>query len=174
MEIIPQQNQYNIEENFSIWVARFGKFELTGDFSGPSVWVETINFSGQPIDAKWIKIGNDDWQNWPCNLSDKQDYEYLSSVISKKLNLTNEKKILFTEVPLSQIRTGCFNYNSLNENNSNYSNIFNVGLQNGFFINEPTNDSSFLFHANLIGLQVRIPNSENNVEENFWISGYMY
>jgi len=164
MEIISQQNQYTVEENFSIWVARFGKFELTGDFSGPSVWVETINFSGQPIDAKWIKIGNNDWQNWPCNLSDKQDYEYLSSIISKKLNLANEKKILFTETPLSQICTGCFNN----------SDIFNTGFENEFSINEPTNDSSFLFHANLIGLQVRIPNSENNVEENFWISGYMY
>jgi hypothetical protein len=99
METISIETQPNADKNVSLLTARLGNFDLMGPLRGPCLWVEMFNTKGEMFDGTWVKVDGDDWQNWPCDQTEEQDYEYLSSVILKKLNFDKRHKLVFTQGP---------------------------------------------------------------------------
>jgi hypothetical protein len=102
METISIETQPNADKNVSLLTARLGNFDLMGPLRGPCLWVEMFNTKGEMFDGTWVKVDGDDWQNWPCDQTEEQDYEYLSSVVLKKLNFDKRHKLIFKQYPQSQ------------------------------------------------------------------------
>jgi len=111
METIVIETQPTSEKNVATLKCILSNFDLMGPLRGPCLWVEQLNPNGLPFDGCYVKIDGDDWQNWPCDLTNEQDYEYLSSVILRKLGLDKRHKLLFTQYPQSQLYTGAADYN---------------------------------------------------------------
>jgi hypothetical protein len=104
METVVIETQPSADRNVALLKATLGNFDLMGPLRGPCLYVEMLNANGGLFDGCYVQINGDDWQNWPCNLTPEQDYEYLSSVILRKLGLTKRLKApYFKEYPLSQM-----------------------------------------------------------------------
>lgn len=102
METITIETQPTADRNIALLKARLGNFDLMGPLRGPCLYVEMFNAAGGLFDGVYVKIDGDDWQNWPCNLTTEEDYEYLSSVILRKLGLGKRLKApYFTQYPPS-------------------------------------------------------------------------
>jgi hypothetical protein len=99
MEIINIETQPTAEKNVASLKARLSNFDFMGPLRGPCLWVEMLNPSGIPFDGAYVKIDGDDWQNWPCDLTEEQDYEYISNIILNRLGLDRKHKLIFTEYP---------------------------------------------------------------------------
>ncbi len=101
MEIIYIETQPTSEKNVASLKATLSNFDFMGPLRGPCLWVEMLNPSGIPFDGAYVKIDGDDWQNWPCDLTEEQDYEYISNIILNRLELDKRHKLIFTENPPS-------------------------------------------------------------------------
>lgn len=110
MDTIVIETQPTPEKNVYTLKCVLSNFDLMGPLRGPCLWAEHLNSGGAPFDGAYVKIDGDDWQNWPCDLTEEQDYEYLSSVILRRLGLTKRHKLIFTEYPQSQLYTGTADY----------------------------------------------------------------
>lgn len=110
MDTIVIETQPTPEKNVYTLKCVLSNFDLMGPLRGPCLWAEHLNSGGAPFDGAYVKIDGDDWQNWPCDLTEEQDYEYLSSVILRRLGLTKRHKLIFTEYPQSQLYTGAADY----------------------------------------------------------------
>jgi hypothetical protein len=103
MDTIYIETQPSPEKNVSSVTARLGNFDLMGPLRGPNLYVELLNPNGAIFDSTYVAIQGDDWQNWPCNLTPQEDYEYLSSVILRILGLSKRlKSPFFVKYPISQ------------------------------------------------------------------------
>jgi hypothetical protein len=103
MDTVVIETQPTPDRNVALLKATLGNFDLMGPLRGPCLYVEMLNSNGGLFDSSYVQINGDDWQNWPCNLTTDQDYEYLSSVILRKLGLTKRLKApFFKQYPSSQ------------------------------------------------------------------------
>jgi len=104
METVVIETQPSADRNVALLKATLGNFDLMGPLRGPCLYVEMLNANGGLFDSSYVQINGADWQNWPCDLTEEQDYEYLSSVILRKLGLTKRLKApYFKQYPLSQM-----------------------------------------------------------------------
>ena len=110
MEIIHIETQPTAEKNVASLNASLSNFDFMGPLRGPCLWVEMLNPSGSPFDGQYVRIDGDDWQNWPCDQTDEEDYKYLSDVILRKVGLDWRHKLYFTTYPNSFTYTGVADY----------------------------------------------------------------
>jgi hypothetical protein len=106
MQTIQVKTQPTAERNVSLVVARLSNFDFMGPTRGPHLLAEQYNPNGQLFDSANVMIDGEDWQNWPCDLTEEQDLEYLGSVITRKLGLTKRLEFPFFKTfpnPLSLI-----------------------------------------------------------------------
>jgi len=111
METITIETQPTSEKNVATLKATLSNFDLMGPLRGPCLWVEMLNPSGFSFDGTYVKIDGDDWQNWPCNQTEEEDYEYISNVILNRLNLDKRHKLIFTSYPSIPFIEDGGNYN---------------------------------------------------------------
>lgn len=95
MQTIQVKTQPTAERNVSLVVARLSNFDFMGPTRGPHLLAEQYNPNGQLFDSANVMIDGEDWQNWPCDLTEEQDLEYLGSVITRKLGLTKRLELPF-------------------------------------------------------------------------------
>ena len=95
MQTIEVKTQPTAERNVALVVARLSNFDFMGPTRGPCLWAEQFNPNGQLFDAAHIRIDGEAWQNWPCDLTEEQDLEYLGTVIVNKLGLLKRNEVPF-------------------------------------------------------------------------------
>lgn len=95
MQTIQVKIQPTAERNVSLVVARLSNFDFMGPTRGPHLLAEQYNPNGEIFDSANVMIDGEDWQNWPCNLTEEQDLEYLGSIITRKLGLTKRLELPF-------------------------------------------------------------------------------
>lgn len=178
METISIETQPNADKNVSLLTARLGNFDLMGPLRGPCLWVEMFNTEGELFDGTWVKIDGDDWQNWPCNQTNEQDYEYLSSVVLRKLGFDKRHKLLFTQYPRSQLYTGVADYSFSCETYSYPSGVSYQWQKNEANI-DGANSNSFLINNAQISdtgnYRVIVSNSETSITGQAHLTtGYMF
>lgn len=110
METVYIETQPTAEKNVASLKAILGNFDFMGPLRGPCLWVEMINPNGLPFDGQYVRIDGDDWQNWPCDQTDEQDYKYLSDVILRKVGLDWRHYLKFTQPPQFNLYTGVADY----------------------------------------------------------------
>jgi len=110
MDTVIIDTQPTSERNVAQLRCTLGNFDFMGPLRGPCLWVEMFNLNGLPFDAQYIRIDGPDWQNWPCDQTDEQDYEYLSNVILRKVNLDWKHYLQFTQYPQYYTYTGQTDY----------------------------------------------------------------
>lgn len=110
MDTVVINTQPTSERNVAKLRCTLGNFDFMGPLRGPCLWVEMFNPSGLPFDAQYVRIDGPDWQNWPCDQTEEQDYEYLSNVILKKVNLDWQHYLKFTQPPQYYIYDGQKDY----------------------------------------------------------------
>lgn len=99
MDTVIINTQPTSERNVAQLKCTLGNFDFMGPLRGPCLWVEMFNPSGLPFDAQYVRIDGPDWQNWPCDQTDEEDYKYLSDVILRKVNLDWQHYLKFTTYP---------------------------------------------------------------------------
>ena len=103
MEIITIETQPTPDRNVSYVKGRVGNFDLIGINRGISLWVEQFNSNNVLFDASYVQIDGPEWTEWPAGLTDEQDYEYISTIILKKLGLNKRSRVpYFVTFPSSQ------------------------------------------------------------------------
>jgi len=110
MDTVVINTQPTSERNVAQLRCTLGNFDFMGPLRGPCLWVEMFNPNGLPFDAQYVKIDGPDWQNWPCDQTDEQDYEYLSNVILRKVNLDWQHYLKFTQYPQNYLYSGQMDY----------------------------------------------------------------
>lgn len=129
MDTVIINTQPTSERNVAQLRCTLGNFDFMGPLRGPCLWVEMFNSNGTPFDAQYVRIDGPDWQNWPCDQTDEEDYEYISNVILNRLNLDKRHKLLFTTYPNSYSIEDGGNYNFLFETYSYPSGLINYQWQ---------------------------------------------
>lgn len=104
MEIITIETQSTPDRNVSYVKGRVGNFDLIGINRGISLWIEQFNSNNVLFDASYVQIDGPEWTEWPAGLTDEQDYEYVSTIILKKLGLNKRSRVpYFVTFPSSQV-----------------------------------------------------------------------
>lgn len=98
------------ERNVAQLRCTLGNFDFMGPLRGPCLWVEMFNPKGLPFDAQYVRIDGPDWQNWPCDQTDEQDYLYLSNIVLRKVGLDWRHYLKFTQYPQNYMYSGQMNY----------------------------------------------------------------
>lgn len=102
METIYIETQPTESRNVFYIRGRVGNFDLIGVNRGINLWVDMYNTNNQLFDGAYVQIDGKDWTDWPAGLTEDQDYEYISSIILKKLGLLKRLKApYFIEYPKS-------------------------------------------------------------------------
>lgn len=149
MDTVVIETQPTSQKNVATLKCILSNFDLMGPLRGPCLWVEQLNSNGLPFDGCYVKIDGDDWQNWPCDLTNEQDYEYLSSVVLRKLGLDRRHKLLFTQYPQSQIYTGVTDYSFSCQTFSYPSGVSYQWKKDGNEIAGATSDSYTISNAQI-------------------------
>jgi hypothetical protein len=110
METVYIETQPTSQKNVGLLKATLSNFDFMGPLRGPCLWVEMLNPSGVPFDGQYVRIDGDDWQDWPCNQTNEEDYKYLSNVILKKVGLDWKHYLKFVNSPNFNVFTGSANY----------------------------------------------------------------
>lgn len=104
MEIITIETQPTSDRNVSYVKGRVGNFDLIGVNRGISLWIEQFNSNDVLFDASYVQIDGPEWTEWPAGLTEEQDYEYISTIILKKLGLNKRSRApYFVTFPSSQV-----------------------------------------------------------------------
>ena len=170
MEIIHIETQPTAEKNVASLNASLSNFDFMGPLRGPCLWVEMLNPSGIPFDGAYVKIDGDDWQNWPCDLTEEQDYEYISSIILNRLGIDKRHKLIFVNYSptVETFQTGS-NYTFTFETYSYPSGTINYQWsKDGIDIPNATGNSYSIINAQNIDTGVYNLTASNN---EFTISG---
>ena len=111
MDTIFIETQPTLSRNVASVKAVLSNFDFMGPLRGPCLWVEMFNPEGKSFDGQHVRVDGADWQNWPCDQTAEQDYEYISNVILRKIGLDKRHKLYFTQTPQSQIFVEGQSYN---------------------------------------------------------------
>jgi hypothetical protein len=169
MEIIHIETQPTADKNVAFLNASLSNFDFMGPLRGPCLWVEMLNSSGVPFDGAYVKIDGDDWQNWPCDLTEEQDYEYISNIILNRLGLDKRHKLIFTEYPTPSYFQSGSDYTFTFQTYSYPSGeVFYQWSKDGEIIPDATGNSYSIINAQNIDTGVYNLTASNN---EFTISG---
>lgn len=163
MEIIYIETQPTSEKNVASLKAALSNFDFMGPLRGPCLWVEMLNPSGLPFDGAYVKIDGPDWQNWPCDLTEEQDYEYISNIILNRLGLDKKHKLIFIEYPTPSSFQSGSDYNFTFETYSHPSGeVFYQWSKDGVVIPDATGNSYSIKNAEQINVGIYSLVASNN------------